>query len=129
MEQFETIQTRSETPGDNPLLNEVYVFSTGLKELPANLKQAVCHALTHPEDTATKMAGAGGFGLVLGYLSKSNGKIGAIAKGIGAAAGVSFLAEGVRPVSQAANIAWNGRGFIYDFFLSHGNNGHSISCC
>lgn len=91
------------------LLNEAYVIGSGVAGSFSAMKDSAAASWESPGRTALSVAISGAAGLGLGYLSGRAGALGLIARGAAAAAGISFVYDGVRPWHQALGAAWTAR--------------------
>ncbi|HEY9871297.1 MAG TPA: hypothetical protein V6D08_19210 [Candidatus Obscuribacterales bacterium] len=89
------------------LFNEAYVMTAGLLGSFGELRAAAEQATERPAATLAKIGTGAALGTTLGFLSTRAGFAGLAARGIGAALGVSFVADAIKPFSTAAERAWN----------------------
>lgn len=80
--------------------NEAYVFGTGLEKSWGAAVSDFGKAL-HDPATLEKVAVSTVVGLGIGYLAGRTGTLGMLGRGVGTAAGISFLWDGVKPFTQA----------------------------
>lgn len=89
------------------LFNEAYVMTAGVLGSFAELRAAAVQATERPAATLAKLGAGAALGTTLGFLSTRAGFPGLAARGIGAALGVSFVVDAIKPFSKAAERAWN----------------------
>lgn len=94
--------------GDS-LHNEWQVLTSGLKEAPAEFASSAKQAWDHKKSSALEVGISFAAGLGLGMYAKRAGAVGLIARGLGAAAGLSFIYDGIKPWKQAWDKAWHAK--------------------
>jgi hypothetical protein len=101
------VPARSEPELADRLFNEAYVLTSGLVGSIGELRGAAEQAAERPGATLAKMATGAALGATLGFVSSRAGIAGLVARGAGAAFGVSFVADAIKPFSVAAGKTWN----------------------
>jgi len=91
------------------LFNECYVLAHGLSDSIPGMQHAASDAWDHKGETAIKIAISTGLGLGIGLLAGRTGTLGLLGRGVGAAAAMSFLMDGAKPIAVAGVQAWNAK--------------------
>ena len=91
------------------LFNECYVLAHGLSDSIPGVQHAAADAWGHKGETAIKIAISTGLGLGIGLLAGRTGTLGLLGRGVGAAAAMSFLMDGAKPIAVAGVQAWNAK--------------------
>lgn len=91
------------------LQNEWYVLSRGAAGLKEACLKSFQNSWDHKTSTSVGVGISFAFGLGIGVFSQRTGVLGNLVRGVGAAAGLSFMYDGIKPWKDAGSKAWNAR--------------------
>jgi hypothetical protein len=91
------------------LQNEWYLLTRGIAGMPEACAKSAQNSWNHKTATAAEIGISFAFGLGIGVFSQRAGVLGKLVRGAAAAAGLSFMYDGIKPWKEACGKAWSAR--------------------